>query len=86
MRVLARTKEGGHYVDPLTIADNFYGNLEKLNQHYGIFDSISIIDTSEIKHLLLATFSNGVPQYAVAANELPKWFINYMPDMAALIG
>lgn len=29
LRVMARTKEGGHYVDPLTVTDNFYGNLEQ---------------------------------------------------------
>jgi predicted ABC-type ATPase len=29
-RVITRSKEGGHYVDPLTLRSNFYGNLEKL--------------------------------------------------------
>lgn len=85
LRVLDRTKEGGHYVDPLTIADNFYGNLEKLNEHYTMFDSVNIIDTSEIEHVLLATFNNGILQYAVPAIELPQWFTQYMPGMAALI-
>ena len=37
LRVVNRTNEGGHYVDPVTVAANFYGNLEKLNLHYGIF-------------------------------------------------
>jgi len=68
-----------------TAARNFYGNLEKLNKHYRIFDSVNIIDTSEIEHVLLATFNNGILQYAVPAIELPKWFVQYMPDMAALI-
>ncbi len=84
-RVLDRTKEGGHYVDPFTIADNFYGNLEKLNKYYALFNSVNIIDTSEIEHGLLATFKNGILQYSVPAIELPKWFIEYMPDMTALI-
>ncbi|HEX5149857.1 MAG TPA: zeta toxin family protein [Parafilimonas sp.] len=85
LRVLARTKEGGHYVDPFTIADNFYGNLEKLNLYYRIFDSVNVINTSEIEHILLATFNNGVVQYAVPATELPEWFIRNMPNMAAQI-
>ena len=34
IRVVDRTHLGGHYVDPQTVADNFYGNLEKLNQHW----------------------------------------------------
>jgi predicted ABC-type ATPase len=85
LRVVNRTKEGGHYVDPVTIADNFYGNLEKLNKYYILFDSIRIVDTSEIEHILLATFKNGIVQHAVPAAELPKWFIDYMPDMAVQI-
>jgi predicted ABC-type ATPase len=40
LRVIGRTEEGGHYVDPLTIADNFYGNLEKLNEHFKMFDTL----------------------------------------------
>lgn len=45
LRVVDRTKSGGHYVDPRTVADNFYGNLEKLNLHYSIFQTVQIIDT-----------------------------------------
>lgn len=33
LRVIDRTKEGGHYVSRNVIEDNFYGNLEKLNKH-----------------------------------------------------
>ncbi len=29
LRVIDRTKEGGHYVSPSEIEANFYGNLEK---------------------------------------------------------
>jgi predicted ABC-type ATPase len=83
LRVLDRTKEGGHYVDPFTIADNFYGNLEKLNQYYAIFDSVQIIDTSEVEHVLLAVSNNGIVQCFVPVFELPEWFTRYMPDTAA---
>ena len=85
LRVLARTKEGGHYVDPLTIANNFYGNLEQLNKHYKMFDLVNIIDTSETKHILLATFKNGIVQYAVPVADLPKWFLQYMPEITSQI-
>lgn len=30
LRVVDRAQAGGHYVDPRTVADNFYGNLEKI--------------------------------------------------------
>lgn len=36
-RVVERAKQGGHYVDPQTRADNYYGNMEKLNIHFGMF-------------------------------------------------
>lgn len=85
LRVIDRTKEGGHYVDPITIADNFYGNLEKLNKHFKMFDSIHVIDTSEIEHILLAAFANGILEFAVSAIQLPDWFINYLPAMTAQI-
>jgi predicted ABC-type ATPase len=85
LRVVNRTKDDGHYVDPVTIADNFYGNLEKLNKYYNIFDSVDIIDTSEIEHILLTTLVDGVVQYAVSKVELPNWFLKYMPEIAAQI-
>ncbi len=46
---------------------------------------MNIIDTSEIEHVLVATFNNGILQYAVPDIELPNWFKKYMPGMAALI-
>lgn len=33
LRVTDWVNDGGHYVDRLTIEANFFGNLEKLNQH-----------------------------------------------------
>ena len=43
IRVVARSKEGGHYVDPATVSANFYGNLEKLNLHFAMFDSYRLL-------------------------------------------
>ena len=85
LRVIGRIKEGGHYVDPVTIADNFYGNMEKLNKYFEMFDSVHVIDTSGIDHILLATFANGILEFAVSAIQLPGWFINYLPAMAVQI-
>jgi predicted ABC-type ATPase len=34
IRVIGRVKEGGHYVDPITISNNFHGNLEKLDNFF----------------------------------------------------
>jgi predicted ABC-type ATPase len=85
LRVTERSKSGGHYVDPRTVKDNFYGNLEKLNQHYGLFNSVQIIDTSDAEPIALAIFNKGQPSLAIPANGLPNWFRNYLPEMALKI-
>ncbi|HVI44051.1 MAG TPA: zeta toxin family protein [Chitinophaga sp.] len=80
-RVAARAKEGGHYVDPNTVTANFYGNLEKLNIYYSLFDKLEIIDTSETNHVSLAIFQNGNPQNHLPSASLPEWFQNYLPSL-----
>jgi predicted ABC-type ATPase len=79
MRVVDRSKDGGHYVDPKTVADNFYGNLEKLNKHYSMFDSVIIVDTSSAEHQLLAVFQQAEPMSAIASELLPEWFRVNLP-------
>jgi len=79
MRVVDRSREGGHYVDPKTVADNFYGNLEKLNKHYSMFDSVIIVDTSSAEHQLLAVFQQADPMSAIASDLLPEWFRVNLP-------
>jgi predicted ABC-type ATPase len=85
LRVTDRVAEGGHFVDRLTIEDNFRGNLEMLNVHFRLIDHLTIVDTSEIQHVTLATLSAGNILSAVPATALPEWFTRYMPDIAALI-
>ena len=58
-RVIGRAQEGGHYVDPLTLSLNFYGNLEKLDKYFSICDSVTIVDTSGSEHIGLAVLRNG---------------------------
>jgi predicted ABC-type ATPase len=79
LRVIDRSRIGGHYVDPLTAADNFYGNLAKLDQHFGLFHSVHIIDASESEHLVLAVLSLGTRSIAVPSDLLPNWFVSYLP-------
>lgn len=80
-RVLARTKEGGHYVDPDTILSNFTGNLEKLDQYYEMFDTVQIMDTTEIEHQLLVVFEDNAPVFARSNGSLPEWFTTYLPQI-----
>lgn len=72
LRVVSRSQEGGHYVDPVTVADNFYGNLEKLDKYFAMFDSVQIVDTSEIEHKVLCVFSNGEVASSVPYEYLPE--------------
>jgi predicted ABC-type ATPase len=85
LRVVDRTQSGGHYVDPQTVADNFYGNLEKLNQHYSMFDTVQIIDTSESEHIVLAVLERGNVIHALKSAMLPSWFHIYLPNIVGKI-
>ncbi len=84
-RVAARVAKGGHFVDRLTIEDNFKGNLEMLNLNFRFIDHLTIVDTTEIHHIILATLNCGKLIAAVPSAGLPRWFTYYMPDITALI-
>jgi predicted ABC-type ATPase len=84
-RVVGRANEGGHYVDPATIADNFYGNLEKLDKYFHIFDSVTILDTSGIEHVGLVELKHDVLVSAIPSIELPDWFKDNLPKIYAKI-
>jgi len=85
LRVIDRTKLGGHYVDSKTVADNYFGNLEKMNLYYPLFDSLQIVDTSETIHLLITVFSNGQPIFALPPSLIPTWFSVYLPNLYSKI-
>lgn len=85
LRVIDRTKEGGHYVPRNIIEDNFYGNLEKLNQHFKVLNTLEIIDTSESNHVLLAQLKNDKITYCLSIHQLPQWFIKYLTNLTSLI-
>jgi predicted ABC-type ATPase len=85
LRVIDRAKEGGHYVDPITVASNFFGNLEKLDQHFILFDSVQIIDTSEAEHKVLSILQNGIAVSTIPSDQLPPWFITNLPQIVQKI-
>ncbi len=84
IRVFERSKEGGHWVDRRTIEDNFYGNLQKLEQHMDAVNNIEIIDATN-KNTVLATFADGTVISSIPSTELPKWFIKYLPSLTKKI-
>ncbi len=85
LRVIERTREGGHYVNAFTVESNFYGNLEKLDKYYKIFDTVQIIDTSDLFHQVLVIISNGQPVSFIPSSQLPKWFINNLFEITTAI-
>ena len=85
LRVINRVKEGGHFVPRLTVEDNFYGNLEKLDQHYPVIDNLTIIDTSATEHILLAQFGGQKVVHSVPAAHLPPWFTKNLKRLTAAL-
>ena len=79
LRVLDRSKRGGHYVQPAEVTSNFYGNLEKVNKYYPLFNTVTIIDASQSQHKLLVYIENGVLINSIKKAELPQWFISGLP-------
>lgn len=81
LRVLERVKDGGHNVPRLMIENNFYGNLEQLDKHFFLLDSLLIFDTSTLKPLLLAEMADSRIELTVPQEKLPNWFHKYLPDI-----
>lgn len=84
-RVIGRAKEGGHNVDPLTLRNNFYGNLEKLDKYFPMFDTVTIVDTSGIEHRCFVILKKGKSSSAVKFEELPGWFTLNLPEITKVI-
>jgi len=85
MRVGIRTKKGGHNVPKWDIENNFYGNLEMLNEHFPILDHLQIIDTSEFLPKPLASFKGKEVISCVPMESLPRWFTLYLPQLTLAI-
>lgn len=77
--------EGGHYVDPDTLRNNFFGNLEKLNTYHKLVDDMTIVDTSQINNKILFRSVDQRVEVAAPRHELPEWFTQYLLDIVALI-
>lgn len=81
-RVIERANAGGHYVDPMTLAGNYYGNMEKLNKHFSWFDEVQIIDTSQPSPVSIALLQKAKVMESIERNFIPEWFITNMSDIA----
>ncbi len=85
IRVGERVKVGGHYVDPKTVQANFYGNLEKLDKYFLIFNTVKIVDTSISEFLDICNLENGEVVSKMEIESLPKWFTENLPNISKII-
>lgn len=83
LRVVDRSKLGGHYVNPIEIDRNFHGNLILLDQNFRWIDELLIVDTSTTQHQLLLHSLKGEVKYQVTRDQLPIWFITFMPTLSS---
>lgn len=81
-RVEKRVEQGGHYVSPYNVEVNYTGNLQYLNDRFGLLDSLTVFDTSAPPPKLLAILSLGKAEYQ--APDLPRWLREGLPNVVSL--
>lgn len=84
-RVLKRARERGHNVDDLTLRENFYGNLQKLDTYFILFDNVTIVDTSGFVHVGLVILKNGQCVSVAPKSFRPDWLEVNLPNVMSRI-
>ena len=76
-RVARRVSEGGHNIPPKTVADRYYGSLERLSSYIKLVDRAEIHDnTEEPRHIL--SIDHGK---IIEKNEpIPDWIQKIVAD------
>jgi predicted ABC-type ATPase len=77
-RVGMRVKKGGFHVTALAIENNYWGNMEMLDRNFAMFDSVELIDTSNLI-LPIAKLTLGEPVSAISTDKIPGWLRKGMP-------
>ena len=83
-RVDLRVKKGGFHVPPLAIENNYWGNLEMLDNNFLMVDHLEIIDTSNLI-TSIAKIESGVVVKAVPFDQLPYWVTKGLPVISSHI-
>ncbi|MCE7063256.1 zeta toxin family protein [Dyadobacter sp. CY343] len=83
-RVAMRVAQGGHFVSPIHIRHNFYGNIEMLDKHLHLIDRLKIIDNSSHLSRILLKMESGRPIY-IRPGMLPPWHTSTAPVLFAKI-
>ena len=83
LRVVERSKVGGHYVNPIEIDRNFRGNLILLDQNFHWIDELLIVDTSSTQHQVVLHVLKDNVLFQVSFSQIPVWFKTFMPAMTS---
>ncbi|MBN8703800.1 MAG: hypothetical protein J0M08_12100 [Bacteroidetes bacterium] len=70
VRVNQRVKQGGHFVDPITVKDRYEKGLSNIISHYKKFDNVYVLNNSQKPEVLFKVEQN---QLIKIAEKLPQW-------------
>lgn len=83
LRVIERSKSGGHYVNEIEVDHNYHGNLLTLDQNFYLLNEITLFDTSATAHLELLHVLNGKVISKTSKEQLPYWFTSHLRKLTA---
>lgn len=80
-RVTSRAMQNGHNVHPADIERNYYGNLDKLNEHYAFLDELVIVEASTGDLKTIMKWDGKKVNVEIADSAIPEWVKKYLPDI-----
>lgn len=83
-RVEMRVKKGGFHVTPLAIENNYFGNMEMLDKNFAMFDSVELIDTSNLI-IPISKLEFGKAVSAIPTDQIPGWLKTGTPGIFRVI-
>jgi predicted ABC-type ATPase len=83
-RVEMRVRKGGFHVTPLAIENNYFGNMDMLEKNFTMFDSVELIDTSNLI-IPIVKLEFGNITRAIPSILIPEWLKKGMPGIFKLI-
>lgn len=80
-RVFNRAIRGGHNVQLYDIEKNYFGNLQKLNEHLELINQLTILDTSTTIPLYIGQWSDNKMDFHLTREAIPDWVVKYLPRL-----
>ena len=82
-RVFHRAKKGGHNVQLYDIERNYFGNLQKLNEHIELIDQLTLLDNSKRTPIFIGQWRNDNMDFHVEYGAIPDWVKIHLPHLYA---